>query len=69
MIYELRGFDHYDYEYYHIGFYATYQEAMEAFRRERDNQRIYSNDDTLEVRALQEDDDYLQQFESSGSLE
>lgn len=69
MIYELRGFDHYDYEYYHIGFYATYQEAMEAFRRERDWQYKNSNDDTLEVRALQEEDGYLRQYYSKESAE
>lgn len=30
--YELRGYDRYDWEYYRIGLYDTYEEAMKAFK-------------------------------------
>ena len=30
--YELRGYDRYDWEYYRISLYDTYEEAMKAFK-------------------------------------
>ena len=51
--YELRGYDRYDWEYYRIGLYDTYEEAMKAFKEQQKYNFENHNDDPLDVQQIE----------------
>jgi len=65
MIYELRGYDMYDCEYYPIGYYETFEKANEIKGKYQELQKSQSNDDTIEVRGIQETSAYYKENEET----
>lgn len=63
MIYELFGYDRYDCEYYPIGYYSTFNDALEAQKKLKASQAPNQEHDTTEVRGIKEDSDYYQKNE------
>ena len=55
--YELRGYDRYDWEYYRIGLYDTYEEAMKAFKERQKYNFENHNDDPLDVQQIEVEED------------
>lgn len=58
MVYELRGFDRNDAEYYPIGYYATHEKATEIKEKYIAYLKENSNDDPVEIRAIEETSNY-----------
>lgn len=57
--YELRGYDRYDWEYYRIGLYDTYEEAMKAFKEQQKYKFENHNDDPLDVQQIEVKEDEI----------
>ena len=50
--FELRGYDRYESEYYHIGLYDTYEEAMKVFK-EKEKYNLENNfEEWLDVQQI-----------------
>lgn len=58
VVYELFGYDRFDGEYYPIGYYASFERALEVQKAHIAYQKEHWNDDTLEMRAIDKQSDY-----------
>ncbi len=55
--FELRGYDRYESEYYHIGLYDTYEEAMKVFK-EKEKYNLENNfEEWLDVQQIEVEED------------
>lgn len=52
MKFELRGYDRFDCEYYEIGVFDTYEEAIAAKKKYEEELKLNHNDDSVELRAI-----------------